>query len=79
VCSRTSIGKVLINNPTLSHAIQELIMITAIVRFPLPQGISLEDVKTVYEHSVPQFREAPGLLRKYYLHSADRTGGGVYL
>ena len=54
-------------------------MITAIVRFPLPQGISLEDVKTVYEHSVPQFREASGLLRKYYLHSADQTGGGVYL
>ena len=54
-------------------------MITAIVRFPLPQGLSPEDVKRAYEHSAPQFREAPGLVRKYYLHGADQTGGGVYL
>ena len=54
-------------------------MITAIVRFPLPQGLSREDVKSVYEHSAPQSQEAPGLVRKYYLHGADQTGGGVYL
>lgn len=54
-------------------------MITAIVRFPLPQDLSPETVKTVYEHSAPQFQGAPGLIRKYYLHGADRTGGGVYL
>jgi hypothetical protein len=53
-------------------------MITAIVRFPLPQGLSPEDVKSAYEHSAPQFRGAPGLIRKYYLHGADQTGGGVY-
>lgn len=54
-------------------------MITAIVRFPLPPGISADDVKSVYEHSVPQFREATGLIRKYYLHGVGQTGGGVYL
>ena len=54
-------------------------MITAIVRFPLPQGLSPEDVKSAYEHSAPQFRRAPGLVRKYYLQGADQTGGGVYL
>jgi hypothetical protein len=54
-------------------------MITAIVRFPLPQDLSPEDVKRAYEYSAPQFREAPGLVRKYYLHGADQTGGGVYL
>ncbi|WP_262300085.1 monooxygenase [Microvirga sesbaniae] len=54
-------------------------MITAIVRFPLPQGLSSDDVKAIYEHSVPQFRGAAGLIRKYYLHGADQTGGGVYL
>jgi hypothetical protein len=53
-------------------------MITAIVRSPLPQGLSPEDVKSAYEHSAPQFRGAPGPIRKYYLHSADQTGGGVY-
>ncbi|MBM1169993.1 YdhR family protein [Microvirga arabica] len=54
-------------------------MITAIVRFPLPQGLSPDEVKKAYEHSAPQFRGAPGLVRKYYLHGADQTGGGVYL
>lgn len=54
-------------------------MITAIVRFPLPQGLSSEAVMKAYEHSAPQFRGAPGLLRKYYLHGTGGTGGGVYL
>ena len=54
-------------------------MITAIVRFPLPPGLSSEDVTRAYEHSAPQFQGAPGLVRKYYLHGADQTGGGVYL
>ena len=54
-------------------------MITAIVRFSLPQGLSPEDVKRAYEHSAPQFQGAPWLVRKYYLHGADQTGGGVYL
>jgi len=54
-------------------------MITAIVRFPLPRGMSPDDVKAAYEHSAPQFRGAAGLIRKYYLLGADQTGGGVYL
>jgi hypothetical protein len=54
-------------------------MITAIVRFPPPQGMSPDDVKVAFEHSAPHFRGAPGLIRKYYLLGADRTGGGVYL
>jgi hypothetical protein len=54
-------------------------MITAIVRFPLPQGLSPDEVKAAYEHSAPQFRGAAGLIRKYYLLGADQTGGGVYL
>jgi hypothetical protein len=54
-------------------------MITAIVRFPLPQGMSPDDVKVAFEHSAPHFRGAPGLIRKYYLLGADHTGGGVYL
>jgi heme-degrading monooxygenase HmoA len=60
-------------------AIQESLMITAIVRFPLSSGLSSEDVKKAYEHSAPQFRGAPGFVRKYYLHGVDGTRGGVYL
>ncbi len=48
-------------------------MITAIVRFPLPHGMSPDDVKAAYEHSAPQFREAAGLIRKYYLLGQDQT------
>ncbi|MBQ0822038.1 YdhR family protein [Microvirga terrae] len=54
-------------------------MITAIVRFPLPEGLSSDEVKAAYEHFAPQFRGAAGLIRKYYLLGAERTGGGVYL
>ena len=54
-------------------------MITAVVRFPLPKGTSLEDAKAMFEKSVPTYKAAPGLVRKYYLFGEDRTGGGVYL
>jgi hypothetical protein len=51
----------------------------AIVRFPLPGGTTLEDAKAMFEKSAPNYKAAPGLVRKYYLFGADRTGGGVYL
>lgn len=54
-------------------------MITAIVRFPLPKGTTLDDAKAMFEKSVPNYRNAPGLVRKYYLFGEDRIGGGVYL
>jgi hypothetical protein len=54
-------------------------MITAIVRFRLPKGMTLDDAKTIYEKSVPNYRGAPGLVRKYYLFGQDQVGGGVYL
>jgi hypothetical protein len=54
-------------------------MITAIVRFPLPKGMTLDDAKAVYEKSVPNYQGVPGLVRKYYLFGQDQIGGGVYL
>src|SRR2546425_822526 len=54
-------------------------MITAIVRFKLPEGTSLETAKAMFEKSAPNYKSAPGLVRKYYLFGEDRTGGGVYL
>jgi hypothetical protein len=54
-------------------------MITAIVRFSLPNGITLDDAKAIFEKSVPNYQAAPGLIRKYYLFGEDRVGGGVYL
>lgn len=63
----------------MNRPAMEVAMITAIVRFPLPKGTSLEDAKAMFEKSVPTYKAAPGLVRKYYLFGEDRTGGGVYL
>jgi hypothetical protein len=54
-------------------------MITAVVRFRLPQGTTREDAKALFEKSAPNYRGVPGLVRKYYLYGDDLTGGGVYL
>ena len=54
-------------------------MITAIVRFRLPQGTTRDDAKAMFEKSAPNYRGIPGLVRKYYLYGDDQTGGGVYL
>jgi hypothetical protein len=54
-------------------------MITAVVRFKLPQGTTLADAKAAFERSAPIFRGAPGLIRKYFLYDDGPTGGGVYL
>jgi hypothetical protein len=54
-------------------------MITAVVRFRLPEGTTREDAKAMFEKSAPNYRGVPGLVRKYYLYGDDRTGGGVYL
>jgi hypothetical protein len=54
-------------------------MITAIVRFELPPGTSLEAAKAMFEKSAPNYKGVQGLVRKYYLFGDDGTGGGVYL
>lgn len=54
-------------------------MITAIVKFPLPEGTSAADARAMFEKSAPKYEGIPGLVRKYYLFGEDGTGGGVYL
>ena len=51
-------------------------MITAIVRFLLTPGTTLDDAKALFEGSAPKYRAAPGLVRKYYLFGEDGSGGG---
>jgi hypothetical protein len=58
---------------------REVAMITAIVRFRLPEGTTRDDAKAMFEKSAPNYRGVSGLVRKYYLYGDDRTGGGVYL
>ena len=55
-------------------------MITAVVQIPLPDGVTRDDAKSLFESSAPRYREVAGLVRKYYLFDADEgTAGGCYL
>ncbi|MDH5558087.1 MAG: YdhR family protein, partial [Alphaproteobacteria bacterium] len=55
-------------------------MITAIVNFDLPEDITAERAREMFEASAPRYETVPGLVRKYYLCDPEsRTGGGVYL
>ncbi len=55
-------------------------MMTAIVQFKLPEPLTRDKAQTLFLDSAPKYRQVQGLLRKYYLLSADgATAGGVYL
>ncbi len=53
-------------------------MITAIVSFPLPAGLTRDETAALYAITAPRYAAIPGLIRKQYLF-ADGRGGGVYL
>lgn len=55
-------------------------MLTTIVTFALPQPLSRKEAAATFESTAPEYRDIPGLLRKYYLLSDDRQSvKGVYL
>lgn len=55
-------------------------MITAIVQFRLPNQVTREKAQELFLGTAPRYRDASGLVRKYYLLSADgMTAGGAYL
>ena len=55
-------------------------MTTTITQFPLPPGVPADVLKRGFLEAAPHFKNPPGLIRKYFLLSDDRTiGGGVYL
>jgi hypothetical protein len=55
-------------------------MITEIVTFALPEGMTPEDAAANFEKSAPNWRANPDLIRKnYLLDEGNRIAGGVYL
>lgn len=55
-------------------------MITAIVRFRLPEDVTAAKAAELFQGSAPKYQGLSGLVRKYYLFDAETaTGGGVYL
>jgi hypothetical protein len=55
-------------------------LVTVITRFPLPAGVTADQIRAAFDEVAPRFRNVPGLVRKQFLRSHDcRTAGGVYL
>ena len=55
-------------------------LITEIVTFDLPEGMSRDDVVALYEKTKPRWQANAALIRKYYLYDEEAgIGGGVYL
>ena len=53
-------------------------LITVVTRFPLPPGVTAEQIRAAFHEAAPRFRNVPGLVRKQFLRSKDcRTAGGV--
>jgi len=54
-------------------------MITEIVLFRLPEGMSRKDAIAKYRLSIPTWQANPDLIRKAFLFDeSSRRGGGVY-
>jgi len=53
-------------------------MITAIVRYRLPEHIDWAACRNHYEMIAPGFRKAKGLISKHFIWSESRVAGGVY-
>lgn len=55
-------------------------MITEIITFGIPDGMTRGEVVANYRRSAPTWRANPDLIRKNYLYDeATRRAGGVYL
>jgi hypothetical protein len=55
-------------------------MITEIITFHIPDGMTRDQVVANYRRSAPGWRANPDLIRKNYLYDAEtRRAGGVYL
>ena len=55
-------------------------MVTALVQFSFPSSVTRDKASELFRGSAPKYRDLPGLIRKYYVYSAEQgTGGGVYL
>ena len=53
--------------------------VSTIVTIPTPAGIGRERLVAEFEAALPTYRKVDGLLRKYFIITADGRFGGVYL
>ena len=78
--SKSNLLHMTFSSMSMAHITGEIMMITALIQFILPQPITRENARMLFSDTAPKYREIPGLIRKYYLLSQDGgTAGGVYL
>ncbi len=50
------------------------------VQIPLREPLSSEEARRLAEETAPKYKQAPGLVRKYFVRGEDGlTWGGIYL
>lgn len=53
--------------------------VAVLVAIPIPAAMPRQALVAEFEKSVPQYRQLPGLVRKYYTIGDDNRAGGIYL
>lgn len=53
--------------------------VVAIVELPVPAGVNREALVDGFIKAAPAYRAVPGLVRKYFIITADGRFGGIYL
>ena len=53
--------------------------VATLVAIPIPPGVEHDALVKLFDASQPQYRQIPGLIRKYYTIGDDRQAGGIYL
>lgn len=53
--------------------------VATLVAIPVPPQVDRAQLVQLFEASQPQYRQIPGLVRKYYTVGDDKRAGGIYL
>jgi hypothetical protein len=67
------------NIPGGTTANSDSAAVATIVEIPIQAGVGKERIAQGFAASVPSFQKIPGLLRKYFITSADGKFGGIYI
>jgi hypothetical protein len=67
------------NTPGGTPANPDSSAVATIVEIPIPAGVGKERIAQGFAAAPPCFRKVPGLLRKYFITSADGRFGGIYI
>jgi hypothetical protein len=70
---------VLVNEPDDASRVTGGDAVVTVSLLPTPEGVTRDRVIAGFTAAVPAYRTVPGLLRKYFVISADGSFGGVYI